>query len=131
MADPPPISDPPPGASGNELHPAPTDPAASENSKSELPPSEYKDPWIGQPAQFTLTEFLIWIAIVSIGLSGLAWIGPQIFAGICGFLALAALVITLVWNPQASLFQLVWYALLVMYMIAIVIAVLAPVRIPH
>jgi hypothetical protein len=128
--DEPATNDPPPPESGAEFRLAPSDPDAHDNLRavSTPPRSDLTDPWAGRPAQFSLGEFLLWIAIVSIGLSGLAWIAPPIFAGLCGFLALAVLIVTLIWNPQAPLFQLVWYALLAMYMISIVIAILVP---PH
>ncbi len=105
----PPQADPPPGARG---------PLIPLHSDSDGPPTE-------PPAQFSLGESLVWMAIVSVGLSGLAWMGPPIFAGVCGFLALAVLIVSLVWKPGASLFQILWYALLVMYATAIIIAIFA------
>lgn len=95
------------------------------------PDPKEKDPSTGPPPQFSLGEFLLWMAIMSVGLSGLAWIAPPIFAGACGILALAAMIITVVWNPQAPMFQLVWYALLFMYLIALIIAFLAPRHAAH
>jgi hypothetical protein len=105
----PPQADPPPGARG---------PLIPLRADTDGPPT---DP----PAQFSLGELLIGMAIVSVGLSGLVWMGPPIFAGVCGFLALAVLIVSLVWKPGAPLFQILWYALLVMYATAIMIAIFA------
>jgi hypothetical protein len=136
VADEPPANDPPsPAEPGADFHlaPAPTDASDKLQSSKHAPNPgrEEKGPSTGPPPQFSLSEFLLWIAIMSVGLSGLAWIAPPMFAGVCGFLALAAMIITLIWNPQAPMFQLVWYALLFMYLIALIIAFLAPRHAAH
>ena len=118
---------------GADLHLAPpqAEPPAGARGPLILLRSDTDGPPTEPPAQFSLGELLIWMAIVSVGLSGLAWMGPPIFAGVCGFLALAVLIVSLVWKPGAPLFQILWYALLVMYATAIIIAILAPSRAGH
>jgi hypothetical protein len=114
----------------SDLHLAPTqaEPPPRARAPLTLSSGDSAGPPTDPPAQFSLGEMLIWMAIVSIGLSGLAWMGPPVFAGVCGFLALGLLIVSLIWKPGAPLFQILWYALLVMYATAIIIAIFAP---PH
>ena len=129
VSDKPPANDPPSSdAPGADLHLAPSQAELQSGLRVPLiPPCSNSDgPPTEPPSQFSLGELLVWMAIVSVGLSGLAWMGPSIFAGLCGFLALAVLIVSLIWKPGAPLFQILWYALLVMYTVAILIAILTP-----
>jgi hypothetical protein len=129
MIDDPPSDVPPPfDALGTEFHLAPSQAESLAERKAPLIPlhSNATGPPTDPPSQFSLGELLVGMAMVSVGLSGLVWLSPPIYAGVCGFLALAMLIATVIWKPNAPLFQLLWYALLVMYMVSIVIALLAP-----
>ena len=108
----------------DELKLAPPQADASDRETGQLDPAGNNrgGPPKEPPIQFSLGEFLLVFGIVSVGLSGLSWMGPQVFAGICGVIALAVFVVAMVWKPEAPLFHLVWYALMGLYAIAIVFA---------
>lgn len=104
----------------SELRPEPLLPDAPHKSPAQAARDFFKKP-PDPPIQFSLGEFLIWIAIMSVGLSALSWIQPHVFAGVCGALAVVVLVFCPVERPQSKS-QLVFTALLAMYAITFVIA---------
>ncbi len=109
-----------------EFRPAPLPSEAPEKSLTQMARDFVKKP-PDQPIQFSLGEFMIWIGIVSVGLSGLTWIQPQVLAGISGAMAVILLIFCPIDRPQ-SRSQLFFTAFLAMYAIALFITFVRLVR---
>jgi hypothetical protein len=95
--------------------------AAGQERKS-LPLSEGDRRRIEQlrrrPPRFTIAEALLVTTVICIGLAGASWFPPGVFAGLCGFIALAA-VLALQFFPHASrTFRFCLWCLVSVYLIA-------------
>ncbi len=80
------------------------------------------------PTRFSLGELLLWVTLVSLAFGALKWLEPAAFAGVCSLVALGWWVMFCVWKPESRWLFVVWWALVAIYVMACVIAMVAPVK---
>ena len=78
------------------------------------PPSEWP--------RFSITDLLVITAGVAIGLAGGTWMKADVFAAILGLVTLFGLLVVHLFPPQSRLGRLVWAALVVCYITAVLTA---------
>ena len=76
------------------------------------------------PPTFALDELLAWISLVSLAFGGLCFLPPRYFAGACGLVTLAWLLLISVLKPEGRFFFVIWWALLATYITACAIAII-------
>jgi hypothetical protein len=95
---------------------------------SELPAADLADERRGafesakEATRFSLGEMLAVVTIVSLGMAGVHWLPPPVFAGIVGFAMFGWLIWLSLWSIEARAANLIWWSLLVLYLLSLVIS---------
>jgi hypothetical protein len=93
------------------------------------PPEPFRPPPPAPAArpQFTVSDVLIVMVGVGVGLAGGSWMRPDHFAAIMGLITLLSLVVVHLYPPETRLGKLVWATIVLAYAIAVVTALFKPV----
>ena len=75
-----------------------------------------------EPTRFSLGEMLAVVTIVSVGMAGVRWLSPPIYAGIVGFVMFGWLIGLSLWNVEARLAKLIWWSLLTVYLLSLILS---------
>jgi hypothetical protein len=74
-----------------------------------------------EASRFSLGEMLTAVTIISLGMAGVRWLPPTIYAGIVGFAMFGWLIALSLSNTQSRLARLIWWSLLAVYLLSLVI----------
>jgi hypothetical protein len=75
-----------------------------------------------EATRFSLGEMLAVVTIVSIGMAGVRWLPPPVYAGIVGFVMFGLLIALSLWNVEARLAKLIWWSLLMVYLLSLILS---------
>ena len=77
-----------------------------------------------EATRFSLGEMLAVVTIASVGMAGVRWLPPPLYAGIVGFAMFGWLIGLSLWNVEARLAKLIWWSLLTVYLLSLILSFL-------
>jgi hypothetical protein len=76
--------------------------------------------------QFSLSDLMILMVGVAVGLAGGSWMPTDVFAAILGLATLAGLLVVSWRPPETHLGKMIWASFVVAYFLAVLVAVFRP-----
>ncbi len=76
--------------------------------------------------QFSIADMMILMVGISIGLSGGSWLPTDVFAAVLGIVTLLGLLVVNYQPPETRLAKLLWGALVLAYVLAVLAALVRP-----
>jgi hypothetical protein len=104
----------------------PSDCPSREEFQQQLSPVVLPAPVQPAPPQrirFSVSDLLVVMVGISVGLAGGTWIAPSIFAGLMGLVTLVGLLLVHLYPPQSHTGRLVWGTTVLAYVLAVLAAI--------